>query len=101
MTACRVVGSGCCAHATPADPVSATSVDRVNNPRQRIDPHVSENELPQGTATHIYHEYLWTARASDTPDDRVIYECSTVITTFPFLCPCSTYLKASTICSKG
>ncbi len=28
-------------------------------------------------------------------------ECSTVITTFPFLCPCSTYLKASAICFKG
>ena len=25
----------------------------------------------------------------------------TVITTFPFLCPCSTYLKASVICSNG
>lgn len=30
-----------------------------------------------------------------------IYECATVITTFPFLCPCSTYLKASAICSRG
>jgi hypothetical protein len=29
------------------------------------------------------------------------YECATVITTFPFLCPPSTYLKASAICSNG
>ena len=33
--------------------------------------------------------------------DCFIYECATVITTFPFLCPCSTYLKASAIRSKG
>ena len=32
---------------------------------------------------------------------RFIYECATVITTFPFLCPRSTYLNASAICSKG
>ena len=35
------------------------------------------------------------------PDDPLDYECATVITTFPFLCPCSTYLKASAICSNG
>jgi hypothetical protein len=29
------------------------------------------------------------------------HECATVITTFPFLCPCSTCSKASAIPSKG
>jgi hypothetical protein len=34
-------------------------------------------------------------------EGRSIYQCSTVITTFPFLRPCSTYLNASEIRSKG
>jgi hypothetical protein len=29
-----------------------------------------------------------------------MYQCDTMITTFPFLCPCSTHLKASAVCSK-
>src|SRR4051794_15982503 len=29
------------------------------------------------------------------------HECATVITTLPFLCPCSTYLKASAMRSRG
>ena len=29
------------------------------------------------------------------------YECATVITTFPFLWPCSTYANASAIRSRG
>lgn len=33
--------------------------------------------------------------------NRFIYGCSTVITTFPFLCPLSTCLKACAICSNG
>jgi hypothetical protein len=32
---------------------------------------------------------------------RLIFQCFTVITTFPFLCPCSTYLNASEIRSRG
>jgi hypothetical protein len=42
-----------------------------------------------------------TSANNDCGDDRRIHGCATVITTFPFLCPCSTYLKASAIRSRG
>ena len=41
------------------------------------------------------------SKPSDTNTASEIYASATVITTFPFLCPCSTYLKASLMCSKG
>lgn len=41
------------------------------------------------------------ARVPYLVTNRFIFGCSTVITTFPFLCPRSICLKACAICSKG
>ncbi len=65
-------------------------------------------ETPTAISARIPRRSRVSRRAADEAEEislarsiRFIYECSTVITTFPLLCPCSTYLKASAICAKG
>src|SRR5688572_5752013 len=83
MIASRVVGSGCCASATPAEPVNATNVNRHDNPRPRMD-HSVRNEWPIGTECifttnrsgadcYTFRGTLLTASPSRVPIEDVGY----------------------------
>ena len=58
-------------------------------------------KLLRKTRKKATHSTTTSGFTTDHAAGRFTYECATVITTFPFLCPRSTCLKASAIRSNG
>lgn len=56
--------------------------------------------LPAGFRPSV-PSLIKTARGQLDKPSQGASLCTTVMTTFPFLCPFSTYLKASAVCSNG